>query len=86
MGKYEKTNHREICGHAHKGAKLIKPPEHYCEDCTKRCLNRCTFFQRPVVKDWNRCFYHSYYSPVAASFRCPDNLEEIMKAEEEKIA
>lgn len=85
MKRYEKTNHRELWGNVTKTPE-IQVPKYFCMSCKKRLNNRCSFFNRPVIKDYNRCFYHTNYSPVSAAFRIPDNLEEIMREEEKKIA
>ena len=82
---YDKSIHRMICGNTKK-EEVVKAPKYFCSSCEKRCDNRCTFFHRPVVKDYNRCYYHSFYKPVAVVFKAPDNLEEIMEKEEQKIA
>lgn len=61
-------------------------PKYFCNSCD-RCYNkRCSFFDRPIIPDYNRCYYHSKYSPVAIKFKAPDNLEQIIKEEEEKKA
>lgn len=85
MGNYIKSVHREFCGCVKKSEE-VKPPIYYCYSCSCFCNNRCNFFNRPVIKDYNKCFHHTFYHPISAVFKTPDNLEEIIKAEEEKIA
>lgn len=82
---YDKSIHRMVCGNAKK-EKEIKTPDFYCESCSKRCENRCTFYNRPIVKDYNRCFNHSAYAPITVAFKAPDNLEELVREEEKQIA
>ena len=65
----------------------IPQPKHYCSTCTKlKSDNTCDCFKRRVEPNYNRCFFHSYYSPVAVSFKAPANLEEIIQEEEKRIA
>lgn len=82
---YDKSNHRKICGNG-KNTKEVKPPQYLCKTCTKCVNSRCTFYNRQVEVDYNKCFNHSNYSPIATSFRSPDNLEEIVRNEEKQIA
>ena len=58
-------------------------PMYFCLSCRSRSKNRCKFFDTPVVLNYNRCFYHSKYKPVAKRYKKPANLEQII-AEEEK--
>lgn len=68
-----------------KEVKLKFPaPKYYCKTCAKCCNNRCKFFDRPIIPDYNRCYYHSKYSIIALKFKAPDNLEEIIQKEEEE--
>ena len=78
--QYEKSYHRDIVGIARKKEE-VKIPQRFCNSCTKCITNRCNFFSRPV-QFYNRCFYHSFYSPLSISFRSPENLEEIIQREE----
>ena len=71
--------------HTTNGKKEVKTPDFYCESCEKRCGNRCTFHQRPVVADYNRCFNHSNYNTINAVFKAPDNIEEIALENEMKV-
>lgn len=60
-------------------------PKYFCATCTKlKDGNYCDCFQRPVDKDYNRCFNHSSYSPIVAVFKAPENIEEIALANEVK--
>jgi hypothetical protein len=87
MGKYIKSIHRMVCGGTpHRKTEEIKPPKYHCISCRNRIGNRCEFFKRPVVKDYNKCYYHTCYNPVSTVFKTPDNLEELIEAEEKKIA
>lgn len=86
MGReYVKSIHRMICGSVKK-EEAVKAPDFYCESCSKRCENRCTFYNRYIVKDYNRCFNHSLYAPTTITFKIPDNLEEIIQKEEKQVA
>ena len=67
------------------GKKDIPTPSYYCRDCNKRCGNRCTFFSRPIDMNFNRCFNHSFYSPIHAAFRATANLEQIVIEQQEKL-
>lgn len=82
---YDNSIHRMVCGNAKKSAE-VKTPKHFCQTCDKCDNNRCTFYNRPIVKDYNRCFNHSKYSPITVAFKAPDNLEEIVREEEKQIA
>lgn len=82
---YDKSIHRMICGSVKK-EKEIKTPDFYCESCEKRCGNRCTFYNRPIVKDYNRCFNHSNYSPIQAVFKAKEDLEKIIEEEQERLS
>lgn len=42
---------------------LQKCPKFYCETCLKFQDNNCALLKRHVLGDYNRCFYHSNYSP-----------------------
>lgn len=53
-------------------------PKYYCESCTKMtagCVCQC--FNRRVEPKFNRCFFHTSYSPVAQTYRSPENIQEI---------
>lgn len=82
---YEISIHRMICGNSRKLAEA-KQPKYSCGSCTKCEGNRCTFYNRPIVKDYNRCFSHSQYSSISVEFKAPTNLEEIVREEEKQIA
>lgn len=85
MGKrYEKSMHSKICGLAKSEEKDVKPPKYHCSTCTKCNKNWCSFFNRHIEKDFNRCFYHSNYSPILASFKPQENLELLVEKEQEK--
>lgn len=61
-------------------------PKYLCATCTKlKEGSFCDCFQRPVDKDYNRCFNHSNYNPIVAVFKAPENIEEVALANEEKI-
>lgn len=63
----------------------VPEPKWHCASCLKlKEDNKCDCFNRRVEPNFNRCFYHSHYSPVVASFKAPTNLEEIVKQEEER--
>ena len=59
-------------------------PEHKCADCTKSKNEKCLCFNRPIDLDYNKCFFHSFYTPCVINFEPPDNLEQIMAEEEEE--
>lgn len=82
---YENSIHRMVCGNARKTAE-VKTPKYLCKSCTKCVDNRCTFYNRPIITDYNRCFNHSQYSPLTASFKEPENLAEPIEQEEKKVA
>ena len=82
---YDNSIHRMVCGNARK-TEEVKTPKHLCQSCSKCVENRCTFYNRPIVKDYNRCFNHSHYAPVTVAFKAPDNLEELVREEEKQIA
>jgi len=45
-------------------------PKYVCATCVKLSAdNQCPVFQRPVVPNENRCFYHSTYQPIVVIFR-----------------
>ena len=68
-----------------RGHKEQPTPAYYCRDCARLSSDcTCAFFQRRVEPNFNRCFYHSFYSPVSATFRAPDNLEQIILENEMK--
>lgn len=81
---YEKSNHRAICGNGKKAEQEVIPPKYHCSSCTKCAKNWCSFFNRHIEKDFNRCFNHSNYSPILASFKPQKNLEELIEKEQEK--
>lgn len=56
---------------------LLPIPKYYCNSC-KRCNNkRCSFFDRYIEQDYNKCFYHSSYNPIATKYVSPPNIKEI---------
>lgn len=56
---------------------LLPIPKYYCRSC-KRCNNKkCSFFNRYVELDYNKCFYHSNYNPTATKYVSPVNIKEI---------
>ena len=57
-------------------------PEHKCADCTKSRNEKCLCFNRPIDLDYNKCYFHSFYTPCVINFEPPENLEEIMEQEE----
>ena len=61
----------------------IPIPKYLCMTCTKCVDTRCKVFNRYVEKTYNRCFYHSNYSPIIAEFKPPENLKEIIELEEQ---
>ena len=61
-------------------------PKYLCKSCTKCEENRCTFYNRPIIKDYNRCFNHSNYHPVASKYVSPVNIEDIALEEENKLS
>lgn len=83
---YEPTLCRDVRGNGKSKELDVKPPKFHCSSCTKRTENRCTFFNRHIEPDFNKCFYHSNYSPVLASFKPQENLEELVEKEQEKIS
>lgn len=67
-----------------KEASDVPEPKYHCASCLKLKGTTCDCFKRRVEPNYNRCFFHSNYSPVVASFKAPTNLEEIIKEEEER--
>lgn len=64
---------------------VLQPmPEHKCADCTKSKNEKCLCFNRPIDLDYNKCFFHSFYTPYVINFEPPENLEQIMAKEEEE--
>lgn len=60
-------------------------PQFNCSDCNKlQCGNFCSYYNRPVKAKENKCFNHSRYGTVAKTFRISENIEEIIRAEEEE--
>lgn len=84
--QYEKSYHRLVAGIARREEKEVKIPKWLCNSCTKCVASHCSFFNRHVDVTYNKCFYHSSYSPLSVSFRIPENLEEIIEREEKRIA
>lgn len=77
---------------------LLPKPKYYCKNC-KSCTRtggeiveglltavsyRCSFFDRRVNPNYNKCFSHSNYSPVHTKYKEPENLVELVLEEEEK--
>ena len=83
---YEPTLHRNARGNGKSKELDVKPPKFHCNSCTKRVENRCTFFNRHIEPDLNKCYYHSNYSPVLASFKVQENLDELVEKEQEKLS
>lgn len=52
-------------------------PKFLCKSCTKCVDKRCTFYNRPVEKTFNRCFNHSNYHTVATRYQSPEQIETI---------
>lgn len=67
----------------HAGEKDVKTPNFYCRSCENNCDKHCSFYDRPVDPNYNRCFNHTFYHPIAIRFKAPSNLEEIVQKEEE---
>lgn len=70
-----------------KEEKKFKPkrgqiPTKYCSNCANCTKGFCGVHARPVDKNYNRCFYHSYYQPNSTVFKVANNLDEIMKQEQ----
>lgn len=63
----------------------IPIPKYLCNTCNKCIQNRCQVFKRYVEPSYNKCFYHSNYSPIIAEFKPPVNLKEIMEQEEKEL-
>lgn len=82
---YENSFHRMVCGKAKK-TEEVKTPKYLCQNCTKCVDNRCTFYNRPIITDYNRCFNHSHYKPIAVALKTPDNSDEIIREEEKQVA
>lgn len=56
---------------------LLPIPKYYCRSCN-RCINkRCSFFDRYVEPDYNKCFNHSDYKPTVTKYVSPVNIKEI---------
>ena len=59
-------------------------PKYTCKSCTK-CSNKwCSFFNRRVEPNFNKCFNHTFYYTVTTKYKSPNNLEEIVKEEESR--
>lgn len=68
----------------HKKNTDVPEPKYYCESCYKLRGCTCDTFHRHVEPTYNRCFYHSHYTPVIASFQVVANLDQIVAEEEKK--
>ena len=81
MGKiYQSSNHRQLFGNAKKASyQDVYPPIFYCETCANRCEDYCMLFKRHVLSDFNRCFFHTNYTPVSACF-CKSQSERQAKS------
>lgn len=83
MGKvYQKSLHSIFCGRARKEKEI---PKYHCSSCTKCIKSYCQYFNRHVIPSFNKCFFHSQYTPITGLFKVTDNLEEIIEKEQEKI-
>ena len=61
--------YRKFAGHAKKANITdILPPTFFCETCNYCENSRCTIYKRPVCPDYNRCTYHTDYTPIRANF------------------
>ena len=62
-------------------------PKHNCATCTK-CQggNRCQVFNRHIVDDYNRCFFHSNYRSTLVVYKTPENLVEMVLRNEAKAS
>lgn len=69
-----------------RGRKEISIPAFFCSSCTSCQGNYCSFYDRHVLPNLNRCKNHTYYHPMNIKFKAPKNLEEIMERERLKIA
>lgn len=70
-----------------KNNKEVKTPAFKCYDCQHCDGTKCDFYNRPVDTRLNRCFNHSnYVIPTQTTFKVTDNLEEIIKEEQEKLS
>ena len=60
-----------------RGRRDIATPNFYCRECSKITGDSfCTFYQREVDPNRNRCYNHSYYLPFSTSFTVPPSLDE----------
>lgn len=61
-------------------------PKYFCASCTSLKPDlKCDYFKRRVEPSYNRCFCHSHYKPIQATFKVTDNLDEIIEAEKERF-
>jgi len=61
----------------------VPEPKYYCSSCLKlKDEMTCDCFKRRVEPNYNRCFFHSFYTPQPISFAVVSNLEELMQLEE----
>lgn len=58
---------------------------HYCNTCGRCQNNSCSFFQRHVEPDYNRCSMHTDFNKSYAVYKSPskEELEAIIKANED---
>lgn len=55
----------------------LPTPVFYCESCEKCISGYCSFYERRVNTNFNRCFNHSNYHTVATKYQSPENITEI---------
>ena len=65
-----------------KSSKEVLGAKYFCNCCTKKTDDsRCLCFGRRIEPDYNRCYFHSNYTPIVAQFKVQDNLEQTMRLE-----
>ena len=71
-----------------KGQSYVEPelPQFKCRSCNNCDGNRCSFFNRKVEPNFNKCFNHTFYNPEAIKFVPTSNFEELVREEEKQVA
>lgn len=68
-----------------KVTKLPQIPKYHCASCKKQCDGWCSFFNRHVVLDYNKCFNHSFYNQLTKYVEPPRLKEIVMEEYEEEL-
>ena len=65
-----------------RGEKEIAIPSYRCKSCHNCSNNWCSVFNRHVIPDYNKCFYHSLYHTTTSVYTTPDEIRELSKVED----